>query len=159
MSPTSIAHVGTGTLDVSSVYRFMRPACEVFDGTESLAFMSGSPWKRSGEIVAGDCCYRVGRGKMLPPRGRAVATYAISERFMRFTRVVLCDLVSHREFELRQKQIWRGALVLCESNIPIAEFVPDIFQRHWRIELEKEMPQSIVLLSIWLAVVASVFNA
>jgi len=156
---TTIALEDSLTVDVSPVFRFMRPACEVHSGTELLAFMSGSTWKRAGEIIAGNSCYHVGRSTMLLRGSQEVATYEIAERFMRLTRVHLVDLSSGREFEFRQKRMWCGTLVLFESGLPVAEYVSKLFQSRYRIVAVKETPESVLLLSIWLAVVAGVFRA
>lgn len=121
--------------------------------------MSGSTWRRAGEIVIGNCCYRIGRGKMLLPGSQEVGTYEITERFMRSTRVDLVDRASTRKFEFRQKRVFCGALVLYESGIPVAEYAPNLIQSSYRVVARKQAPQTIVLLSIWLAVVAGVFNA
>lgn len=121
--------------------------------------MSGSTLRRAGEIQFGDRCYRVDGSKLFQTEGTTVATYGIARRFMRFTRVGLTDLATLREFELRQKQMWCGTLILSEAGNPIAEFEQRWFQSKYRITAQESTPQPVLLLAVWLAAVAGVFNA
>lgn len=141
------------------VFRFMRPACEIYKEEELLAFMDGYTWRRAGEIVAGDICYYVDGSRMVRSQGDEVASYMITERFLRFTRVKLSDTASGREFELRQRKMWCGTLILSESDRTTAELVQRMFQSKYRITAQNTTPQSILLLSVWLAAVAGVFYA
>ena len=136
----------------------MQPACEVYAGAELLASMTCSTWRAVGEITAHDNCYRLERGRMLLPTREEVATYTFNKGFGVFTRVVLIERATNRKFELCQKWIWRGTLVLRESGSPVAEYVPNFFQTKYRVTSLADIPQEIALLSIWLAAVASVFN-
>ena len=158
-SQTAHATLNASIFTVLPVFRFMRPACEVHAGEELLASMSGSTLRRVGEIEVGDCCYRIDGSNMIHTEGTTVATYVVVERFMRFTRVKLTDPVTLREFDLRQRQMWCGSLILSEAGKPIAEFAQRWFQSKYRITAQESTPQSVLLLAIWLAAVAGVFNA
>ena len=150
---------GTLQYSVRPVFRFMRPACEVYSEERLLASMSGSTWKRNGEITVADRHYQICYSKMTKAEDQAVASYSINERFMRLTRVSLVELATQREFLLQQKRIWSGSLILTEADTPVAEFSQKFLRPPYRVTTSNTLPQPILLLSIWLAVVAGVFNA
>ncbi len=95
---------------------------------------------------------------MILPTREVVATYRIHKGLVVFTRVRLVDSTTAREFELCQKRIWSSALFLGESGRTVAEFVPNFYQSQYRVTRFADVPYEILLLSIWLAAVVSVFN-
>ena len=143
-------------LTTSRTSRAMGHSCEVLLGDDALASMTGSIAKRRGQIVAGQSEFQVDAGTMLDGH-HDVATYRISERFMRLTLVELFDCSSRRTFVLSQKRIWSGRLEMVENDTIVANYVPDLFHSKYRITATNETPQPIVLLSIWLTAVTLVF--
>lgn len=88
-----------------------------------------------------------------------VATYHVSNRFLRMTLVELYDSSSSRTFQLRQKRIWSGRLVLLEDDSIVVDYTPSLSGSEYRIAASADTPQPVLLLSIWIATVALVFVA
>lgn len=153
-------------LEIHQVFRFLRPACEVKSGVRLVAAMEGRMFTRAGEITTPQATYRIGRGRMqrLVPDGRfraerLAATYEIREWFLMRTRAVLVDCTTGRRFELRQKRPWSLTHVLSESGSPVAECTVSILQPTGRMTVHRDVPESVLLLSIWLDAVAGIFSA
>lgn len=153
----------TGTADSTRVIltasrtsRAMTHSCTVSFGDEFFASMTGSPWGRQGQISTAESKLQVAASALVDG-GDQLATYSISERFMRPTLVELVDAASRRVFLLRQKRIWSGRLVMLEKDTIVAEYAPDLFHSKYCITTTNETPQPVLLLSIWLAVMRLLF--
>ena len=162
-SPTSIATQDTMTL--AAVRTSGGPltsrgpfSWEVHSGMELVASMTKSLSRQPGKIDARDCKYQVNSATLLQGC-QEIATYRLFERFMWFARVELNDCASRRTFSLRLKRMCSSKLVLFEDGQSVAELLPNLFRSNYRVVAQRDTPELIVLLSIWLAVSPCVFSA